>query len=102
MNEPLYGAINAAGFKEDMSSLHIVSSKGQRVAKGVVDVGLGGKVHNGVDGVYVQDIGDEVRFQYVSLHKNVSWVIIKLLQVVGVGAVVEFIKVYNKNVVKSG
>ena len=47
-------------FEEDVGAQDVVLGEGERVPKGVVDVGLGGEVHDGVDLFLFEDVVDEV------------------------------------------
>lgn len=50
VDEPSDLARGLASFKKDMGAIDIVLGEFEGVSEGVVDMGLGSKVHDGVDG----------------------------------------------------
>ena len=94
MDEPLHTA-TVSGFEENMGSQDVGLSEREGVSEGVIDMGLGSEVHNGIDLLGDNDVANEIRRTDVAFDKLVVGVLLQLGDVLCAGAIVQAIKVDN-------
>ena len=97
VNESLEGFAILGTLEKNVRSHNVGMSKGQRVSERVVDVGLGSKVHDGVDFVFEERIVDNVRRGNVTLDEFEVGKVIDLVEIFQTTAVIQAVK--NDNVV---
>lgn len=67
MNESLNSFVDLGCLKKDVGAIDVTLGEVERVPEGVVDVSLGGKVHDGVNVLFGHDIRHKVWTADVSL-----------------------------------
>lgn len=77
--------------EEDVCPVDIGLGEVERVAEAVVHVGLGGKVHDGVDALFGHDVGDEVGGGDVAFNEFEVFEAVDFVEVGEAGAVIEFV-----------
>lgn len=97
VNESLECFAILGTLEKNVRSHNVGLSKGQRVSERVVDVGLGSKVHDGVDFVFEESIVDNVRRGNVSLDEFKVGKVLDLVEIFQTTAVIQAVK--NDNVV---
>jgi hypothetical protein len=74
--------------QENVSTIDIRVGKGKGVSKGVIDVSLCSKMHNGVDFLFSQDVGNEVGRSNVSFDELVVGQVLDFRQVFQARAII--------------
>ena len=91
MNKALDGGTALGRLQENMCSVDVGVSEGKRVTEGVIDMGLGGKMHNGVDFFFLQDIRHKVRGANVPFDELEVWQGLQLIEVGKTSAVIKLV-----------
>ena len=85
-------AILAARFQQRVGTIGVVHCECERVTKGVVNVGLGSKVHHGINLLSFQDIAHEIRALDVALDELKVEMLLDGAEIVDGGTVIELIQ----------
>lgn len=91
VDESFHAAVGLGRLEEDVRPEDVALGEVEGVAEAVVDVGLGGKVHDGVDLLFGHDVGDEVGGGDVALDEFEVFEAGDVVEVGEAGAVVEFV-----------
>ena len=75
-----------------MRAVDVVLGELEAVAEGVVDVGLSGEVHDGVDAFGDEEVVDQVGAGDVAFHELEAGGVFRRVKVLEVGAVVELVE----------
>ena len=92
MDKPPDLSRDLASLEEDVGAVDVVLGELEGVAEGVVDVGLGGEVHDGVDVLGDEEVVDEVGAGDVALDELEVRGGFGRVEVLEVGAVVELVE----------
>mmetsp|Transcript_5044 Transcript_5044/g.11863 ORF Transcript_5044/g.11863 Transcript_5044/m.11863 type:complete len:377 (-) Transcript_5044:10-1140(-) len=91
-------SMNLRRLQKNVRAVDVVLRELERVAEGVVDMRLGGEVHDGVDLLRLEDVVHQVGRADIALDELVVRAVVQAVQVLQAGHVIELVEVHNSDV----